>query len=218
MKRMLLLMCILLLAVPVVSSSLEQFVINGYAYYPPPEAVGTVVTLVATLDPPVGFDYPITVDFVTNEYTFYIQTSIQSIIPGPFTTTYGYANAGFSIYEDPSKNSDYGVNPPNGTSPSTFQDGSVILSGTLSNITRLDYNMGFPEPTVVADCTFTGGSRLGELIQGNNWTIHGGISTNPLMGIPTGYGQSWSTKIIFSGPLPVENSTWGNIKALYGSR
>jgi hypothetical protein len=218
MKRLLVALAFVCLLSPGMSAAVEQMVINGFTYFTPPEGVGTQATLVAQLDPPYGFDYPMTVDFSTNEYTFYFQSTIQSISVGPVTTTISYADASFAIYEDPSKNGDYGVNPPNGTSPSTFQDGTPILTGTLSNVTRIDYNLGFPEPTIVADCTFTGGTKLSELIQGNNWTLHGGISSNPLAGIPTGYQQSWSLKIVFSGPLPVEEYTWGGIKALYGGK
>jgi hypothetical protein len=133
------------------------------------------------------------------------------------TTEIHYADAAFYIYEDAAKNGDYGTNPPNATSPSTFQDGTLVLTGTLSGVTRLDYNMGFPEPSIVATCTFTGGSKYGELVQGDNWTFHGGLSANPLFGIPTGYLHNWSTKVIFSGPLPTKSSTWGGIKALYAS-
>jgi hypothetical protein len=194
----------------------EQFDINGNSYFTPPEGVGTVTTVVALLDPPAGFVYPITVDFVTNEYTFYFQSTITSITPGAMTTTITYADADFYIYEDPAKNGSYGTFPPNGTSPSTFQNGTVVLYGTMSNINRLNYTMGFPDPTIIAECTFLGGTKFNELIQGENWTFHGGLSTNPLLGIPMGYNHRWSTRIIFSGPIPVDESTWGHIKALYG--
>jgi hypothetical protein len=217
MKRLIPLFCALLLYIPAMVAAQEQFEIYGFSYFAPPEVVGTVSTVVAFLEPPVGFTYPITVDFDNNEYTFYFQSTIQTITAGAYTTTYNYADATFTMYEDPAKNGDYGTNPPNGTSPSTFQDGTAILTGTLSNITRIDYNAGFPEPTIVANCTFTGGTRFGELVQGNNWTFHGGLSSNFLLGIPTGYQRNWATKIIFSGPLPAESSTWGNIKALYVS-
>lgn len=219
MRKVLVVLSTLALIVPVSGGAQDdpvQFEIYGYSYFTPPEEVGTVVTVVGQLEAPVGFSYPIPVDFANNEYTFYIQTTITDVQAGPFTTTYTYADADFFIYEDPSKNADYGINPPNSTSPSTFLDGVLILQGTLSNITRLDYNAGFPEPTVVADCTFTGGSLYDQLFQANNWTFHGGLSSTS-MGIPEGYQRDWATKIVFSGPLPSRSSTWGGIKALYGT-
>jgi hypothetical protein len=211
------LLCVVLLAVPCISPAQEQFSIYGFSYYTPPLGIGTVTTLVAALEPPNGFTYPLTLDFGANEYTFYCQGAVQSVVGGAITIEYHFSDVTFAIYEDPSKNKDYGVNPPNATSPSTFQDGTAILTGTLSNLIRVDYTMGFPEPSLMGDCTFTGGTRLGDLVQGNNWNFHGGLSTNPVFGIPTGYRDRWATKIVFTGPLPVESSTWGSIKALYES-
>lgn len=216
MKIVFPMLCVCVLLLPSISSAQEQFVINGYSYFTPPEGVGTVTTLVAFLDPPNGFTYPVTLDFATYEYTFYFQSAIASVVPGGFTTEYTYADAPFYIYEDASKNGDFGINPPNATSPSSFQDGTVILSGTISNLYRTDYNMGFPDPSFLASCTFTGGTKFGELVQGNNWNFHGGLSSNPVF-VLEGYKHRWASKIVFAGPLPVENSTWGNIKALYAN-
>jgi hypothetical protein len=210
------LLCVCLLLLPSISPAQEQFVINGYSYFTPPEGVGTVTTVVAFLDPPNGFTYPVTLDFVNNEYTFYFQSAIATVTPGPVTTEYNYAAAQFYIYEDATKNGNFGINPPNATSPSTFQDGTVVLTGTISNLRRTDYNMPFPEPFFLAECTFTGGTKFGELVQGNNWNWHGGLSSNPVF-VLQGYRHRWASKIVFAGPLPAEQTTWGNIKALYVS-
>lgn len=222
MKRLLFVLCaVLLISQPFGDARAqepEQITMYGFSHIDTPsEMVGTVTTVAGFLEPPVGFFYPFSVDFVANEYTFYFQSTITSIVPGPMTTEIHYADAGFFIYEDLSKNGAYGTNPPNGTSPSTFQDGALVLSGTFSNIVRLNYFMDFPEPTIVAECTFTGGSKLGELAQGDNWTFHGGLSANVMTGIPAGYLHNWATNIVFSGPLPIEDSSWGKIKALYAS-
>jgi len=220
MRRMLTvstLMLMLLAGTVGAQSDPVQFEIYSYSYFTPPEQVGTVVTVVGKLEPPVGFTYPLPLDFVTNEYTFYFQSTIIDVQVEPVTTTYTYDDADFLIYEDPSQNADYGTNPPNGTCPSTFTDGTLILQGTLSSLTRIDYNFGFPGPSVVADCTFNGGSRLGELPSASDWTFHGGLSSDPGLGIPTGFQRNWATKIVYSGQVPTGASTWGGIKALYGT-
>jgi hypothetical protein len=201
----------------VCSSAQTQFSMYGFSYFTPPEGLGTVTTVVGRLEPPVGFSYPISLNFTVNEYTFYFQTAITSVTPGPLTSTYSYADATFFIYEDPSKNSNYGTSPPNATSPSTFRDGTVILSGTLSELTRLNYNMGFPEPSVVGECEFTGGTRFGDLTV-KSWTYHGGLSSNPLLGIPFGYRHRWATKMVPAPTVPVEETTWGALKNLYDDR
>lgn len=130
------------------------------------------------LEPPIGFTYLFTVDFNTYEYTFYFETMIVAIIPGPFSTDIFSADTEIYIYEDPVKNADDGIDPPNGTSPLTFQDGTLALQGTLSGIVRSDDPMGFFDPTLIANCLFTGGTKLPELVQGPNWATHGGLILN----------------------------------------
>src|ERR1051326_1654720 len=88
---------------------------------------------------------PLTSDFQHNQYTFAIQGGVQN---GPaavvgsgvdFRGAYteyqvGYFDgANFSVYEDPlagGTSANWGVNPPNATSPSTFVDGSPYLTAT----------------------------------------------------------------------------------------
>ncbi len=216
--RKLLSVAILLLALSTAATAQEQIVVYGYSYLTPPEAVGTVTTVVGFLEAPAGFTLPLTLDFVTNEYTFYYQATIASIVPGAFTTNVTYTDATFSIYEDPLKNGNYGTAPPNGTSPSTYTNGTLILTGTLSEVTRINFNFGFPEPTIVGNMDFTGGTRVGDLPSGGEWTFHGGLSANPLTGIPSGYFHTWATKIIYNASVRTEETTWGRIKGLYAGR
>lgn len=215
MRSLLLVSVVVCLVLPSVALGFEQIVPFGYSYYTTPEGVGTVTTVVGFLDPPVGFDYPFTVDFVNNEYTFYFETTILAVTPGPVSTEYAYATTTLEIYEDPSMNGMHGTSPPNASAPSTFTDGTLILSGTLSGLVRLDWNFGFPEPSAVASVDWTGGSKLGEVSPLlNGWTFHAGISANPLTGIPAGYQQSWACKIV-PPTVAVEESSWGKIKAIY---
>lgn len=219
MKKLLTVIALtVLLAAPTASLALVQMLPFGFSYFTPPEAVGTATTIVGFLDPPVGFDYPFTVDFANNEYTYEITATILSIMPGPVSTTIIYSGATISIYEDASMNGDYGVSPPNGTAPSTFQDGTVILTGNITNLTRLDFNFGFPEPTAVGTINFTAGAKLSELTQGGaGWTFHAGISSNPITGIPGGYQRNWACKITPPATVPVEETTWGRVKTIYGA-
>jgi len=218
MRKLLLITVVLVMSLPALAMGIEQIVLSGFSYFTPPEQVGTATTVVGFLEPPIGFDLPFSSDFVTNEYTFVVTAEIASITPLAATTEYTYVNGALAIYEDPAKNGNYGVSPPNGTAPSTFQDGTLILVGAMTGMTRLDFNFGFPEPTVIASVNFTGGSKLGELTAGgSNWTFHGGLSTNPLLGIPFGYKRAWNTKCVPPDTTPIEETTWGGIKALYGA-
>jgi hypothetical protein len=214
MRRLLIIIMLIVFFLPISAFCVEQIVPYGYSYFTLPEGVGTVATVVGFLDPPSGFDYPFSVDFTNNEYTFYFQSTITGMVPGPVTTEIFYANTTFTIYEDPAKNGDYGTSPPNGTSPSTFQDGTIILTGEFIDIVRLDYNFGFPEPTVMGIINFTGGTKLGEMTEGgDNWIFHAGLSSM-IPGIPVGYQKNWSCKII-KGTVPTEHTTWGDIKSIF---
>lgn len=216
MKNLLSVLCFVLVLLPmgVSAQDQEQIALYGYSYFLPPEGVGTVTTVVGMLEPPVGFTYPFMVDFGTYEYTFYFETVIVAVVPGPFSNDLFYADTDIFIYEDIAQDADYGTDPPNVTSPSTFQDGTLALQGTFSSILRSDDPFGFFEPVVTAGCTFTGGTKLTELAQGPNWSVHGGLILND-PSTPPGYQHAWILKIFFTGPLPVEDSTWGSIKAQF---
>ncbi len=217
MRTMLVVLCMGAAILPLATGAgaQEKIMMYGYSYFTPPEDVGTVTTVVGMLEPPIGFTYPFTVNFNAYEYTYYFQAVITAVVPGPFSTDYFYADAELFIYEDPAKNADYGIDPPNATAPSTFREGTVALHGTLTNLFRSDDPFGFFDPTLIGDCSFDGGTKLGELLQGEMWTITGGlILADP--STPPGYGHAWVTEVFFTGPVAVEHSTWGGIKALYG--
>ncbi|MBN2071181.1 MAG: hypothetical protein JW814_06955 [Candidatus Krumholzibacteriota bacterium] len=215
MGKMLMFLCVGLLLVPNVTLAQEQIEAYGADYFTAPEQVGTVVTFVSMLEPPVGFDYPFTVDFANNEYTMYCQTSITNIASSMFAIDISYADAEFIIYEDPSGDGDYGTNPPNAVSPSSFQNGTVILVGTISNFLRTDDPFGFLPPVLVADCVFTGGTKLAELPAPDSWTMHGGLSSSPP---PVGYRHTSTMKIFFTGVVGSDNTSWGEIKDLSGEK
>lgn len=216
MRILLVALCVvfLFLSADVSAQDQEQIALYGHSYFIPPEDVGTITTVVGELEPPVGFTYPFTVDFGSYEYTFYFETMIVAVMPGPFSTDIFYADSEIFIYEDPARNADYGTNPPNGTSPSSFRDGTLALHGTFSSIMRSDDPFGFFEPVVTSNCTFTGGTKFPELAQGPNWSAHGGLILND-PSTPPGYQHAWILKIFFTGPMPVQDTTWGGIKALY---
>ena len=215
MKNLLTVIIVGLVLLPLALSAQEQIEAYGAGYFTPPEVAGTLVTSVSFLEPPVGFSYPFPVDFVNFEYTLYFQTTIASVVSNPpFSIDYYYNDGDIFIYEDPLKDGDYGTYPPNGTSPSTFQNGTLILQGTFTNMERYDDPFGFLPPTMVADCTFTGGSKLSDLPAPTSWVMHGGLDTTPGT-YPDGYQQAWTMKIFFTGTVGAGNSTWGSIKALY---
>lgn len=170
---------------------------------------------------------PMTADFGANEYTYYMSGNSQDgpAVPvgsgGIGTGAYviyqiNYTGGRLDVYEDPSKNHNWGVNPVNATSPATFIDGTLYLGATMSNTvffitkyTATGYEIGSFE----ADLNFDSGSHLAEAIAGGTggYTF-AGLTKNNRSAIPTGYleridGQQFVT--------PVLPSTWGAIKSQY---
>jgi hypothetical protein len=108
-----------------------------------------------------------------------------------------YGGGALTIYVDflPS-NHDYGVNPPNATSPSTFTDGfSTYLDGFFTDFTL----------------TFTGGDVFPLLTDPDGWTFGSNIAGFG----PTGYDLELNGDVYLQGPVSVEPNSWGQIKGLY---
>jgi hypothetical protein len=99
-----------------------------------------------------------------------------------------YVGGEFSIYQSTSpldRPYDYGVNPPNGTSPSTFTDGIYWLGADLSQFSLLvDTSRGLA--TVTGFGSYVGGSYYENLSQNDLFTF-AGLTTDHLAGIPLGY-------------------------------
>ncbi|MGH7740598.1 MAG: hypothetical protein ACRENS_01100 [Candidatus Eiseniibacteriota bacterium] len=111
---------------------------------------------------------------------------------------------------------DYGVNPPNATSPSTFTDGSLRLTGSVDNfIFDLDYTVNPISGTFSGNMTLDGGADLiyVPVSQRSGWTLGGTAGqVNPT--IPAGYDNqvTGECKVLVT---PTTHVTWGAIKALY---
>lgn len=164
-----------------------------------------------------GLFAPLVADTTTYQYTY-----VVGVLTPVNTTTIGsyvivdYAPGTLSIYEDAKLGgtaADYGTAPPNATAPSSFNDGTLYLTGTLAGF-QFVYNSATNTGSYNATFTVTGGSQLVNfpLFQREGWTF-AGASGNAL-DIPDGYlhqvdGQN------FLGPVPTRASSWGQIKASY---
>lgn len=160
---------------------------------------------------------PLVSDQTTNEYTYVItgltQTGIASY-PGFSVVTYGPGTV--TIYED-SRNTgtafDYGENPPNATAPSTFNDGTAIMVGTLTDFTIVVASDG----TGSFDGTLevTGGTQIGNfpVNQRTGWTFAGGTENS--LQVPPGYIHQIDGQAFLNKPVPTIRSSWGRLKASY---
>lgn len=157
------------------------------------------------------------VDLGTDELTVYatdlISTGQVPLGGGSYAVSY---NGGtLQIWQDPAMNHVFGINPPNGTAPSTFVDGTLLLGGTFDSFV-LFFNTGTGSGTYQGTVTWNAGTALGTVlgIQNDGFTFGGVL--NPSGGsVIEGYDLQVDGVIEISVIIAVEKTTWGEIKNLY---
>lgn len=162
---------------------------------------------------------PLVVNYTNNQYTYHITglTSSLRTVNGDFVVVEYTGPGTLTIYED-SKTSgtpfDYGSNPPNGTAPSSFIDGTPILVGTLTSF-QLIYSSFSGSGSYESDCTITGGTQLGNIPvdQRSGWQF-AGITKNTIS-VPTGYAHQVKGEAMIPQPTPTRSSSWGQLKRVY---
>jgi hypothetical protein len=166
-----------------------------------------------------GLFLPLVADTANNQYTYimYGLTSINVQSVGPFLIV-DYTPGTLEVWEDSKATGttgDFGSNPPNATAPSTFNDGTLFVSGPLTNF-RFVFNIVSNSGSFDSDYAVTGGSQLGNLIayqQTTGWTFSG--ATSNALNIPSGYYHQIDGQTFLNKPVPATKSTWGKIKADY---
>lgn len=180
-----------------------------------------VVGTISAFGPPLGF---LNANDPSKDYTFYLHGMISNgTVPTPFppfgafyTTT--YTGGLIEIYEGTPRDAVFDPNPPNANVPSTFTNGTLLLSGTVSNFywqsdNFTAYNTGNAE----AHLTWTGGTLFSYVSPGGASCpslFTGGTTWYPPVMIP-GYLFRHDGKIDLECPTQTRSSTWGRVKALY---
>lgn len=186
--------------------------ISGHAWEDggfPPSDVGDKLNVSFILN---DIDAPLIWNTSLYAYTGLI-ADLTSVGEAVFNGTHiaSYAGGTFGIYVDflPS-NHDYGINPPNATSPSTFTDGiSTYLEGNFTDFT-LTFNDGTASGGFNGTLNFTGGDVFGNLSSTEGWSFGANIA-----GVsPTGYDLQMNGDV-FLATISVEDESWGGIKNLY---
>ena len=231
MKRRLLLSFITaftLWALPVHAGNADVFLLGfaGFDYESPDGNPGTYLAIgegykavgfITSVGPMLTPYY----DTDVNEYTFYLFNLTVSArffdIPTQLLNI-EFANNGRARYfEDDlvgGTNAAYGVNPPNATAPSTFNDGTLVLGGDVDQF-RLYYDFTFDQGGYSGEMTQDEGTyfTLGYVNPLDGWTL-GGLLGRPNPSVPQGYDNQLSGEcsILID---PVTKSTWGAIKRTY---
>jgi hypothetical protein len=189
----------------------------------------TVVGLMTLFCAPLNGNVP---NLPTTEYSFVwsgmtataATTEATYIVNGKkWDTDYGPGN--FYIYEDspadaPRETTPMPANPPNGTVPVNFQDGTLILEGTISGLHTIVTRTNNTASAIwggsfAASYQFTGGSQYG-LVAGSGVNALNGnwCGKYPSGCTPTGYTAHPNGKFDYA-VTDVKSSTWGAIKQLY---
>lgn len=165
---------------------------------------------------------PLTFDHSLYQYTYHFDglTSTLRTPVGQFIII-DYTPGTLTIYEDlilGGTAADYGTNPPNGTAPPSFVDGTAILVGNLTNFRYL-FNTANNTGSFEADFEAVGGSQLANipLNERMGWTFAGATGNSTT--IPTGYDHQVDGQTFLLPPVSSRPGSWGVIKARYrGSR
>jgi hypothetical protein len=162
---------------------------------------------------------PLTSDQTNYEYTYVLEglTATTRFVSPPFVVI-DYTGPGtLTVYEDSRSTGtpfDYGVNPPNGTAPPFFKDGTAILVGDITNF-RYVLNTVTGSGSYDADFKVVGGTQLANVPVGqrSGWTFAG--VTENTTSIPEGYAHQVDGQTHIPLPTPARSASWGEIKRRY---
>lgn len=194
------------------SSTIDYY---GYAWETggfPPSNAGDVLVFTGVAD----FADPIFgVDLANEELTFYMYDlgSAGEVDIGGGVVMINYVGGFLEIYRDAAMNADWGIAPPNPTSPSTFMDGTLYFQGSFNSLTvflnpggdgayegSLDGIGGEMIDSVCTECVFT---------WGGNFVGATGAQ------IPDGYDLQVDGVFQIEQAVPTVGTTWGSVKALF---
>ena len=169
-----------------------------------PSSHGHGLTMYAVITNNGAVPTPIPLDLDGAEHTLVIEATLDH---GAGVSQF-YAPATVRIYSDNGP-----ATAHNYANPSTFQDGTLILSGTFSgSLVRDQYTQTVG--SFAGRIDWTGGTRLGELGESTTgWTVNGGLS-RAACPLPSGFVECWDGAVTQT-TVAVEPRTWGSLKALY---
>lgn len=166
------------------------------------EGVGNVTSI----------DPSITCDLSTNELTWTIRDLVsngQILYSGRYIVV-SYSGGVVNLYCDPSKNRDFGINPPNATAPATFEDGVQFLTGNFT-VFNLFYDTLTQSGAFQGLVNFTTGANLVDLSSSNGIIFAGVFGPRIDPNIPAGY----ALEAVGSIQAPSLCTVRGNVHYVY---
>jgi hypothetical protein len=163
----------------------------------------------------VGADPVFGVDLGTEEVTFYMYDLVSTgeVPIGGGTVMISYSGGMLEIYRDPAQNADWGIAPPNPTSPSTFIDGTLYFQGAFVNMTVFMSPGGYGSYEGTLDGI--GGTMIDDVCTGCVYTWGGNFTPDTGAQIPDGYDLQVDGVFEIEEAVSTENASWGSVKALF---
>jgi hypothetical protein len=164
----------------------------------------------------VGFvssaEPPLSADLMQNELTWSIGGLVLADQLQYGATVYtNYAGGTIKISLDPAMNGNYGTNPPNVTSPASFEDGEPFLIGTIVTA-RMSYNTTRQNGVLQATVNFTNGTAFPTLLQPDGNIVEFTFGPDD-PNIPGGY----VLQVIGSITAPALCAVRGNVSYVFDS-
>ena len=194
------------------ASAIDYF---GYAWESggfPPSNPGDTITFTGVGD---AADPVFGVDFDTEELTFYMYDLVSTgeVALGGGTVMINYTGGYLEIYRDGALNADWGIAPPNPTSPSTFVDGTLFFKGSFNSMTVF-LNVG-GDGAYEGTLDGIGGTMIDEVCTGCVYTWGGNFTPPSGAQIPDGYDIQIDGVFEIEEAVSTEDRSWGSVKALF---
>jgi hypothetical protein len=155
------------------------------------------------------------VNFANEELTFYMYDLVSTgeFDIGGGTLMISYSGGYLEIYRDAAMNADWGVNPPNPTSPSTFVDGTLFFQGSFNSMTVF-LNPG-GDGAYEGTLDGIGGTMIDDVCTGCVYTWGGEFTPDTGAQIPDGYDLQVDGVFEIEQTVSTEEASWGSVKALF---
>jgi hypothetical protein len=176
---------------------------------------GDVMNIVGVVD---QIDPLFNISLAGTEVTFYVTGLVsQGQVVNGDVISVSYSGGTIELWDDPSKDHDYGSNPPNASAPPSFVNGTLFLGGTFDNF-FLYYDTASGAGAFEGQVSFTSGSGLPALtlMPAPGYTFGGALSPVAVgPNIPQGYDLQIDGTLQIDCCIGVEQKSWSGIKNLY---
>ena len=156
------------------------------------------------------------VDLGVDELTFHVfgLVSAGDVDLGGFTMV-NYIGGYMEIYQDSSKNADWGINPPNLTVPSTFSDGTLFFSGVFTDMVMFIGPEG--NGTYEGNLNGIAGTMIDSSCTGCVYTWGGAFWGASGAQLIEGYSLQVDGMLEVDAAVATDVTTWGSVKAIYSN-